>query len=82
VISDELQKTEGEIRAYQHVKIKELHHIIPEVSKTTPHDAVTEKLGYRKLCERWMPKVLTDDHKTKRMGSALKFLTRYAQEGD
>jgi hypothetical protein len=22
------------------------------------------------------------DHKTKRMGSALKFLTRYAQEGD
>jgi hypothetical protein len=26
--------------------------------------------------------MLTDNHKTKRMGSALKFLTRYAQEGD
>jgi len=26
--------------------------------------------------------MLTDDHITKRMGSALKFLTRYAQEGD
>jgi hypothetical protein len=26
--------------------------------------------------------ILTDDHKTKRMGSALQFLTRYAQEGD
>jgi hypothetical protein len=26
--------------------------------------------------------MLTDDHKTKRMGSALKFLTRYEQEGD
>jgi hypothetical protein len=26
--------------------------------------------------------MLRDDHKTKRMGSALKFLTRYAQEGD
>jgi ligand-binding SRPBCC domain-containing protein len=25
--------------------------------------------------------MLTDDHKTKRMGSALKFLTLYAQEG-
>jgi hypothetical protein len=25
--------------------------------------------------------MLTDDHKTKRMDSALKFLTRYAQEG-
>jgi len=29
-----------------------------------------------------VPKILTDDHKTKRMGSVLKFLTRYAQEGD
>jgi hypothetical protein len=26
--------------------------------------------------------MLTDDHKMKRMGSALKFLTCYAQEGD
>jgi hypothetical protein len=26
--------------------------------------------------------MLTDDHKTKRMVSALKVLTRYAQEGD
>jgi len=59
-----------------------LHHIIAEVSKTTIHEAVTEKLGYRKLCARRAPKMLTDDHKTKRMGSALKFLTRYAQEGD
>jgi hypothetical protein len=29
-----------------------------------------------------VPKTLTDDHKTKRIGSALKFLTHYAQEGD
>jgi hypothetical protein len=59
-----------------------LNHIVPEVSKTTIREAVTEKLGYRKMWERWMPKMLTDDHKTKRMGSALKFLTRYAHEGD
>jgi len=26
--------------------------------------------------------MITDDHKTKRMGSELKCLTRYAQEGD
>ena len=52
------------------------------MSRTTIHEVVTEKLGYRKLCARWVPKILKDDHKTKRMGSALKFLTRYAQEGD
>ena len=62
--------------------MRELHHIIPEASKTTIHEAATEKLGYRKLCACWVPKMLTGDHKTKRMGSALKFLTRYAQEGD
>ena len=59
-----------------------LHHITPKVSMTTIHAAVTEKLGYRKLCTSWVPKMLTYDHKTKRMSSALKFLTRYAQEGD
>ena len=53
-----------------------------EVSKSTIYEAVTEKLEYRKLCARSVPKMLTDDHKTKRMGPALKFLTRYAQEGD
>jgi len=83
LISDDLiQENEGEISANRRVTIRELHHTIPEVSKTTIHEAVTEKLGYRKLCARWVPKILTDDHKTKRMGSALKFLTRYAQEGD
>jgi len=40
---------------------------------------VTEKLGYRKLCAHFVPKMLTI---TKQMGSALKFLTRYAREGD
>ena len=62
--------------------IWELHHVIPEVSKTTIHEVVTEKSGYRKFCACWVPKISTDDHKTKRMVSALKFLTRYAQEGD
>jgi len=77
-----LQETVGEIRANRRVTIRELHHFIPEVSKTTIHEALTENLGYRKLCARWVPKVLTDDHKTKRLVSALKFLTRYAQEGE
>ena len=49
--------------------IRELHHIIPEVSKITIHEAVTEKLGYRKLCSCWVPKMLMDDHKTKWMAS-------------
>ena len=66
LISDDLlQKIEGELRANRRVTMRELHHIIPEVSKTTIHEAVTAKLRYRKLCARWVPKMLTDDHKMK-----------------
>jgi transposase len=68
-----LQETEGEIRANQRVTIRESHHIIPKVSKTTIHEAMTEKLGYRKLCACWVPKMLTDDHKTKWMGLRCSF---------
>jgi len=76
LISDDLlQGIEREIHANRCVMIRKLCHIIPEVSKTTIHEAVAEKLGYRKLCACWVPKMLTDDHKTKRMGSALKFLS-------
>ena len=50
LISDDLLlETEGEVRVNRRVTIRQLHHIIPEVSKTTIQEAVTEKLGYRKL---------------------------------
>jgi len=71
LISDDLQEIEGEIPTNRRMTIRELHHIIPDVSKATIHEAVTEKLGYRKLCSRCVPKMLTDDHETKWMGSAL-----------
>ena len=82
IFYDLLQESEGEIHANRLVTIRELCHIIPKVSKTTVHEDVTKNLRYRKLCARWVPKMLTDDHKMKRMGSTLKFLTCYAQEDD
>jgi hypothetical protein len=60
LISDDLLQEIGDIRANRRLTITQLHHIIPEVSKTTIHEALTEKLGYRMV-----PKMLTDDHKTK-----------------
>ncbi|GFW85624.1 uncharacterized protein TNCV_852751 [Trichonephila clavipes] len=73
---------EEAIRVNRHLKLKELHQIIPEVSMTTLYEVVTVKLGYRKLCAHWVPKMLTEEHKKKRIGSALDFLTRYAEAGD
>jgi hypothetical protein len=34
------------------------------------------------LCACWVPKILTDEHRVKRQGSALQFLSRYEEEGD
>jgi hypothetical protein len=59
LISDDLlHEIEEEICANWHWTISELHHIITELSKTTIHEAVIEKLGYRKLCAHWVPKIL------------------------
>jgi hypothetical protein len=50
LISDDiLRKIEAGIRANRHETTRELHHVIPEVSKTTLHEAVTEK-WHKKLC--------------------------------
>jgi len=46
------------------------------------YEIVTKELGYHKFCARWVPKMLTDVHKTQRMASALTFLQRYHDEGD
>ncbi|XP_067123351.1 histone-lysine N-methyltransferase SETMAR-like [Centruroides vittatus] len=52
------------------------------ISRSVLYTIVSEKLNYQKLCSRWVPRLLSDDHKTKSLGSALSFLTRYDQEGD
>ena len=41
-----------------------------------------EHLSFRKLCVWWVPKQLTQEHKAKRMKSALTFLQRYNDGGD
>ncbi|GFW28691.1 histone-lysine N-methyltransferase SETMAR [Trichonephila clavipes] len=54
----------------------------PNVGRTTLHKVVSEKLKFRKLCACWVPRLLTEEHKLKRMACALDFLDRYQKEGD
>ncbi|GFV52616.1 mariner Mos1 transposase [Trichonephila clavipes] len=53
----------------------------PQVSRSLMHEIVTDKLKFHILCARWVPKILTESHKTKRIGCALKGLTRYHEGG-
>jgi hypothetical protein len=37
-----------------------------QTSRPLLHEIVPGKLGFRKLCLRWVPNMLTDEHKMKR----------------
>ena len=78
IVTDELvQKVDQCVRGKRRFTISELSEEFPQSSRTTLYRIVTDRLGYHKFCARWVPKQLTDIHKTQRMGSALTFLQRY-----
>ena len=53
-----------------------------QVSRSVLYEIVSKRLNYQKLCSRWALRMLTEAHKTRRLGSALTFLERYRAEGD
>ncbi|GFT39826.1 histone-lysine N-methyltransferase SETMAR [Trichonephila clavipes] len=83
VITDDLFNAMDEkIREDRRFTISTLALEFPNVDRTTLHKVVSEKLKFRKLCARWVPRLLTEEHKLKRMACALDFLDRYHKEGD
>lgn len=49
------------------ITIRELAPRVPEISNTTIDNIFDRKNGYHKLCGRWVPRILTKDHKQKRV---------------
>lgn len=83
VVTNELvQKIDGKVRDNRRFTISELSDEFPQISRTVLYEVVTERLGYKKYCARWVPKILSEHHKNQRMASALDFLTRYDEEGE
>lgn len=84
LITDDLvTKVDEKIQENRRFTISSLSELFPQVSRSVVYEIiVTERLNYRKLCSRWVPKMLTDVHKTKRLGSALSFRLRYEEDGD
>ncbi|GBM24540.1 hypothetical protein AVEN_217120-1 [Araneus ventricosus] len=58
-------KVKEKIRENRRFTIRMLFDEFPQISKTVLHEIVTNRLNYHKLCSRWVPKMLTDVHKTK-----------------
>ncbi|CAL1268781.1 unnamed protein product [Larinioides sclopetarius] len=56
--------------------------LFPKTSRSSLYTIVSERLEYRKLCAKWVPKLWFDHHKAQRMGTVLTFLQRYNHDGD
>jgi hypothetical protein len=83
VINEDLvREVEEKIQENRRFTMSSLFLHFPQISLSLLHEIVSEKLRFRKLCSRWVPKMLTDEHKMKRQASALTFLTRYIEQGD
>ncbi|GBM85930.1 hypothetical protein AVEN_97550-1 [Araneus ventricosus] len=65
VIDGLVEKLNEKIRENSRFTIRMLCDEFPQISKTVLHEIVTNRLNYRKLCSRWVPKMLTDVHRTK-----------------
>jgi transposase len=64
VVTNELvQKIDGKVRDNRRFTISELSDEFPQISRTVLYEIVTESLGYKKYCARWVHKILSEHHK-------------------
>ena len=62
--NDLVRKVNERVRDDRHFTISDLSLHFPQISKTQLYEIVSSHLSYRKVCARWVPKVLTEGHKT------------------
>jgi hypothetical protein len=70
----------GLIREDRRVKVREIAEVTG-IAKSTAHEIISD-LNFHKVSTRWVPKMLTEEHKSKRMAASLEKLCRYQDEGE
>jgi len=80
VTEEFLEKVDSFVRSDRHLTLKELHQMCSEVSRTVLYETITDRLDFQKLCARWIPKMLTDQHKTSRIESGWAIILRFEKE--
>ena len=53
-----------------------------EISHGSTYAIIHKRLGFRKVCARWVPKELTEEQKNNRVAICQRLLDRYANEGE
>ena len=60
---DLVRKVNERVRDDRRFTISDLSLHFPQISRTLLYDIVSSHSGYRKVCARWVPKLLTEEHK-------------------
>ncbi|GBN74832.1 hypothetical protein AVEN_137482-1 [Araneus ventricosus] len=82
VSADLIKEIDEKFHLLHNFTISQLSEHLSNIFRTDLYETVKGKLGYRKFCARWVPKMLTEIHKPSRMGAALEFLSRYHTDGE
>lgn len=82
VTDDFIQKVEQFIREARRLTIDELLEKCPGVSRSVLHEVISNRLDYRKLSALWVLKMLTEEHKQKRIEAGRMVLERYDEQGE
>jgi predicted transcriptional regulator len=69
---------EGLIREDRRVKVLEIAEV-SGIEKSTVHEIISD-LNFRKVSACWVPKMLTEEHKSKRVAASLENLCCYQDE--
>jgi transposase len=76
VLSDNLVRA-VEAKAREDRPFRHCPCISRKIPTTVLYEIVTDRLDFRKLCSRWVLKMLSERHKKKRSARELTFLTQY-----
>jgi oligoribonuclease (3'-5' exoribonuclease) len=65
VVNDDLVRAvDSKVHEDRRFTISSLSLHFSQISRTILYEIVSDRLNYRKLCSRWVPKMLSEEHKT------------------
>jgi hypothetical protein len=79
--ADLVQDIDAAVQADRRVSIAQLEKRF-NLSRVTIWNIVHERLSYRKVCSRWVPRQLTNEHKKTSMRSSLMLLQHLEEHGE
>ncbi|GFV67422.1 uncharacterized protein TNCV_1775791 [Trichonephila clavipes] len=75
-----MQAVETKFRDNRKFTIATLSLEFPDVSRSVMYKIVIVQLNFKKLCSRWVPRLLTAENKEKWFAISLDYLIRYQEE--